>query len=398
VLIDGDDPLAKAATAAVQAGDLDSLDRLLAEHPELATARIGDEQCSRTLLHAATDWPGNFPNGPAVVTRLVAAGADVNARFHGGHTETPLHWAASSNDVAVLDALLDAGADIEADGAVLGGGSPLADACGFGNWDAARRLVERGARTRLKDAAALGLIDRVAEAFEHEPPSHEPPSHEPPSHEPPSHEPPSHEPPSEDITQALWSACHGGQHAAAEYLLDRGADVNWVGWDGLTPLDVAMQNGNEDVIGLVRQRGGRTATELIPVDAQTENIAVVVAWLDAMRRGDRDGLRELFTPDATWHGVPADALCHDREEILAMLDEQFDRRHRRVEALEIVSSQNGVVLGLRDASLIEIGDVALDGQLFNVFTVVDGLIAAVSDFATRGEALAAAEARPPTWS
>jgi len=31
---------------------------------------------------------------------------------------TPPHWVAGSNDVAVLDALLDAGADIEADGAV----------------------------------------------------------------------------------------------------------------------------------------------------------------------------------------------------------------------------------------------------------------------------------------
>jgi uncharacterized protein len=160
-VIPADDPRAVAATAAVQAGDLPELERLLTEDPWLAQARIGDEDCYRTLLHAATDWPGHFPNGCDVVARLVAAGADVNvhSRF-SSHTETPLHWAASSDDVAVLDALLDAGADIEATGAVLGGGSALADACGFGNWAAARRLVERGARTRLSEAAALGLFDR----------------------------------------------------------------------------------------------------------------------------------------------------------------------------------------------------------------------------------------------
>jgi ankyrin repeat protein len=238
-LIPADDPLALEATAAVQTGDLDALERLLATHPELATAQIGDDGCSRTLLHAATDWPGHFPNGPAVVARLVQAGADVNARWVGDPApETPLHWAASSNDVAVLDALLDAGADIEATGAVLGGGSPLADACGFGNWEAAHRLVARGARTRLKDAAALGLLDRVQAAFASTSPLQR-----------------------DEITQAFWSACHGGQRQTAAYLLDRGADLNWIGWDGLTPLDAATRSNVDDIIELLRSRGAKSSTE-----------------------------------------------------------------------------------------------------------------------------------------
>lgn len=35
-----------------------------------------------------------------------------------------------------------------------------------------------------------------------------------------------------EITGALWSACHAGRPEAAEYLLARGADTNWIGWDG----------------------------------------------------------------------------------------------------------------------------------------------------------------------
>ena len=239
-LVSADDPRAVAATRAVQAGDLAALERMVAADPWLATARIGDWDCYRTLLHAATDWPGHFPNGPAVVERLVAAGADVNAhsRF-SSHTETPLHWAASSDDVAVLDALLDAGADIEASGAVLGGGSPLADACGFGNWAAARRLVERGARTRLSDAAALGLLDRVEAAFAE-----------------------GSGPESEVITMALWQACHGGQRATAEYLLDRGADINWIGWEDKTPLDLVDEASQPELATWLRARGGKLATEL----------------------------------------------------------------------------------------------------------------------------------------
>ena len=166
VTIGTEDPVALAAVAAIQAGDLPALTRLLAENPWLATARLGDDDpggMSRTLLHVATDWPGHFPGVAATVAALVAAGADVDARFRGPHEETPLHWAASSDDVAALDALLDAGADIEAPGAVLGGGSPLSDARGFKQWKAAFRLVERGARTTLVDAATLGLRDRVEE-------------------------------------------------------------------------------------------------------------------------------------------------------------------------------------------------------------------------------------------
>ncbi len=99
-----EDPVAVAVVAAIRAGDLASLRRLLADHPGLAAARIGTEGpggMARSLLHVVTDWPGHFPNGAATVALLVGAGADVHARFHGSHQETPLHWAASSNDVAV---------------------------------------------------------------------------------------------------------------------------------------------------------------------------------------------------------------------------------------------------------------------------------------------------------
>jgi uncharacterized protein len=194
---------------------------------------------SRTLLHAATDWPGHFPNVGAVIAALVAAGADVDARFAGSHAETPLHWAASSDDVEALDALLDAGADIEAPGAVLGGGPPLADAVGFGQWQAARRLAERGATTRLKDAAALGVMERVEASFSGDA-----------------------SPPPEVVTDAFWAACHAGQQAAAEYLHGRGANLNWIGWDDLTPLDIALQGDATDLVDWLRRHGAKTASEL----------------------------------------------------------------------------------------------------------------------------------------
>src|SRR6185295_12207730 len=111
-------------------------------------ARIVDARgAQRTLLHIAADWPGHFPNARAVVAVLARAGADPSAPLIGPHTETPLHWAASSDDVEVLDALLDHGADIEAPGAIFTGGTAISDAVIFAQWKAARRLLERGAKT-----------------------------------------------------------------------------------------------------------------------------------------------------------------------------------------------------------------------------------------------------------
>ena len=104
------DPLAAAAIEAIHAGGVDGLRRLLDGVPALATVRVGDDRASRTLLRSVADWPGHFPRAAATVAALVEAGADVDARFVGRHRERPLHWAASSGDVAVLDALLVAGA------------------------------------------------------------------------------------------------------------------------------------------------------------------------------------------------------------------------------------------------------------------------------------------------
>jgi hypothetical protein len=255
-----DETLAVEVVKAIRTGDVPSLKRLLDENPGLAKVRIigrdnikEHKSCgmSRTLLHVVTDWPGHFPNGATTVTVLVDAGAEVNARFIGPHTETPLHWAASSDDIEVLNALLNAGADIEAPGAVIAGGTPLDDAVAFGQWQAADRLVERGAKIALWHAAALGHMDAIEAYFSGSTLSEPYPwgtkctSRQ------------------DKVNVAFWCACHGGQQNAAEYLLDRGADLNWISdWDGLSPLDAAQRSASTTLVQWLLSQGSKSAREL----------------------------------------------------------------------------------------------------------------------------------------
>ena len=228
-----------AAVRAIQTGDLSALRRLLDTHPDLIhgpLAHLG----GRTLLHAATDWPGHFPNVADTIATLIAAGADPNAAAAGPHSETPLHWAASSNDVDAIDALLDGGADIDAPGAVIAGGTPMADATAFGQWAAARRLLERGARTNLWEAATLGLLSQVQQALDEGAPS------------------------SDDVTHAFWGACHGGQADTAAVLLAASADINWIGWDDHTPLDAARRSEAPDQLIAWLQDQGATSAARAP--------------------------------------------------------------------------------------------------------------------------------------
>lgn len=199
---------------AVKLGDAEQLTRILNTDPGLASSWIGG--C--TPLHHFADAPGHRPNAAAVVNALVAAGADLNAHARDSwHHETPLHWAASNDDVRLIDALLDAGADIEHPGSSIDGGSPIQSAIGYAQWAAVRRLRERGAETGLSHAAVLGLVEAVTSLVETAPP-----------------------PDRDDISGAFWNACRAGQLPVARYLLAHGAELDWPApWDGSTPLDAA---------------------------------------------------------------------------------------------------------------------------------------------------------------
>ncbi|MCY4020101.1 MAG: ankyrin repeat domain-containing protein [Chloroflexi bacterium] len=124
---------------------------------ELARALI--ERGSTVTAHAAAeqgwlDWLNDtYEKDPAIVNR------------RGGDGKVPLHYA---QDPAVMDWLLERGADLEARDHDHES-TALQWQMGEGNHAAARKLIKRGATVDIFAAVVLGELDLVKEALERHP-------------------------------------------------------------------------------------------------------------------------------------------------------------------------------------------------------------------------------------
>jgi ankyrin repeat protein len=220
-------PRARELDIAIKGGDTDALQRMLGANPHLATCVVIERDGGgRTPLHLLADASGQRPRSRRTAEILVGAGADIDAPAVGmGHIETPLHWAASNDDVALIDALLDLGADIEHPGSSIDGGPPIQSALGYGMWKAVARLFERGATANLSHLVVLGLVDRVGDALVDT------------------------TIPQETLDVGLWNACRRGDVVIAAMLIERGADLGWAApWSDETPLDIARSCGHQHLL------------------------------------------------------------------------------------------------------------------------------------------------------
>lgn len=227
----------EVAADAIVSGTLPVLERLLRAEPDLARARSTREHRA-TLLHyvSANGVEHHRQRTPANIVAiarcLLDAGAEVDAEadvYGGGATTlglvvTSAHPRQASVQLSLADLLLARGARLDHDivRSCLMNGCP----------EAAAYLVERGAEVTLEDAAGIGRVDLVARHLDGagavEPDALGGP-----------------------MIMAAWY----GRSEVVTLLLDRGVDPGIRGAEGQTALHVAAYQGDATVAELLMQRG-----------------------------------------------------------------------------------------------------------------------------------------------
>jgi hypothetical protein len=236
----------EASVDAIVSGDMPALERLLAEHPELAHER-STRSHGATLLHyvSANGVEGyrqrTPPNVVQVAKLLLRAGADVNATaecYGGGDTplgltSTSVHPAEAGVMTDLLATLTEAGADPQSRD---GGWGKVRAALANGQPEAARWLAEHGATLDLEEAAGLGRLDVVRRFV------------------------------ADDGTLRTgategqrreafrWAAGYGHPDVVT-FLLEHGSDAADAAEDGATALHHAAYHGHADLVELLLARG-----------------------------------------------------------------------------------------------------------------------------------------------
>jgi len=266
------------AADAIIAGDRATLERLLGEHPDLVHARSSRHHRATLLHYVSANGVENYrqetpPNIVEIARLLLDAGAEVEAEadvYGGGATTlglvmTSAHPRRAGVQSDLADLLLERGARIDP-GSVR---SCLVNGCP----EAAEYLARRGVPIGLTEAAGIGRIDLVERHFDEHRSLAEPAWRQ-------------------EVGSALMMAVWYTRTDVVAFLLDRGFDPGWkVRDDGesRTALHLAAYEGRVAIVDLLLRRGA-PVNVTDDVHGTTPLVWALHAWL-AEGRTDQESYR-----------------------------------------------------------------------------------------------------------
>jgi len=235
----------EAAADAIVSGDLKTLQRLLREDPKLVRMRSTREH-NATLLHyvSANGVEGYRQKTPKnavqIAKTLLEAGAEVDAEadvYGGGATTlgltaTSVHPFRAGVQNPLLQVLLDYGAEIDHSDSAANEQSAVLGCLANGRREAALYLAERGAHLNFEAAAGIGRVDILEKAFT-----------------------PAGKPKRgitrREINSAFLYACAWGQQNVVEFFLQKGVSSKVHRGDGQTALHWAAIGGQLEIVKLL---------------------------------------------------------------------------------------------------------------------------------------------------
>jgi ankyrin repeat protein len=286
------------AADAIVSGDLHSLQRLLKANPELIRAGSSREHRA-TLLHyvSANGVEGYRQKTPKNVVQiaeaLLQAGAEVDAEagVYGGRSTalslaaTSIHPLRAGVQNALLKVLLDHGATLDS----AHRGRALITVClANGGQSAAVFLADYGAPLDLEGAAGVGRLD-VVKSFFNQDGSLKPGAS------------------AEQLQRGFLWACEFGRNDVVEFLLVKGADLRGQADTGQSGLHWAVAGGHLSTVKLLLEGGapleelnayggtplGQALWSFINGDPEIDNIPILEELLAAGARIEAGALAWL---------------------------------------------------------------------------------------------------------
>lgn len=235
----------ESAADAIIKGDTTTLKRLLREHPELIRAQSTREH-KATLLHyvSANGVEGYRQKTPKNIVKiaelLLNAGASVDAEadvYGGGATTlglaaTSVHPFVAGVQNPLIQILLDHGAQLDHETSGGNKQSAVLACLANGRPEAAIYLADRGARLDLEGAAGVGRLDVVKSFFNEDGSLKRNTTRE-------------------QVQSAFQYASGYGRTNVVEFLLDKGIALKGHGGDGQTALHWAVIFGHLETIRLL---------------------------------------------------------------------------------------------------------------------------------------------------
>jgi len=239
----------ETAADAIVSGDIDTLRRLLRDNPTLVRARSTREHNGTLLTYVSANGVEGYrqrtpKNIVAITQLLLEAGAEVDAEadVYGGGctplglTATSAHPRGAGVQLELMQLLLDHGARIEDPPTAGNRHSAVMSCIANGCPEAAGYFADRGARLDLECAAAIGRLAAVQSYFD-------------------AGGTLTNGATSEQRNAALRWAAAGGYDDVVEYLLAHGADIAAGDGDKQTPLHWAVMCASVDTMKLLIARG-----------------------------------------------------------------------------------------------------------------------------------------------